>query len=92
MLIKRRQFIQMGSLATTTLLVPKFLKALERNDISTVPPGNKVVVVLQMSGGNDGLNTVIPVRNDIYHRSRPGLGISKDKALMLTDEAALHLN
>lgn len=86
----RRKFIQMGSLATATLMVPKFLKAFERNGVAKVPPGNKVVVILQMSGGNDGLNTVIPVRNDIYHKSRPGLGISKDKALMLTDEAALH--
>jgi uncharacterized protein (DUF1501 family) len=88
--MKRRKFIQIGSLATATLLVPKFLKAFETAGITTVPPGNKVVVVLQLSGGNDGLNTVIPVRNDIYHKSRPGLGIKKDKALMLTDEAALH--
>ena len=90
MLIKRRKFIQLGSLATATLMVPKFLKAFETTGIAMVPPGNKVVVVLQLSGGNDGLNTVIPVRNDIYHKSRPGLGISKDKALMLNDEAALH--
>lgn len=90
MLIKRRKFIQMGSLATATLMMPKFLKAFERNGVAMVSPGNKVIVVLQMSGGNDGLNTVIPISNDIYHRSRPGLGIAKDKALMLTDDAALH--
>ena len=90
MIIKRRKFIQTGSLATATLMMPKFLKAFESNGIAKVPPGNKVVVVLQMSGGNDGLNTVIPVRNDIYHKSRPVLGIAKDKALMLNDEAALH--
>ena len=90
MLIKRRKFIQLGSLATATLMVPKFLKAFETTGIAMVPPGNKVVVVLQLSGGNDGLNTVIPVRNDIYHKSRPGIGILKDKALMLNDEAALH--
>jgi len=55
-----------------------------------VPQGNKVVVVLQFSGGNDGLNTVIPVRNDIYYRSRPRLGITQDKAVSLTDEVGLH--
>jgi uncharacterized protein (DUF1501 family) len=77
-----------GSLATATLLVPKFLKAFE--GASTVPAGNKVVVILQLSGGNDGLNTVIPVRNDIYYRSRPRLGIIKEKALSLTDEVGLH--
>ncbi len=80
----------MGSLATATLMVPKFLKAFERKDFATVPQGNKVIVVLQMSGGNDGLNTVIPVGNDFYHNARPGIGFTKDKVLMLNDDAALH--
>jgi len=55
-----------------------------------VPPGNKVLVVLQLSGGNDGLNTVIPVRNDIYYSSRPKLGIRKEDALLLTEEVGLN--
>lgn len=88
MLIKRKEFIQTGSLATAAMLLPRFLKAFESP--SFVPPGNKVVVILQLSGGNDGLNTVIPVRNDIYYRSRPRLGIKKDRALSLTDEVGLH--
>lgn len=88
MLIKRREFLQVGSLATASFFVPKFLKAFETG--KAVPPGNKVVVILQLSGGNDGLNTVIPVRNDIYYRSRPRLGIERTKALSLTDEAGLH--
>jgi uncharacterized protein (DUF1501 family) len=88
MLIKRRGFLQIGSLATASMMMPKFLKAFEKGNM--VPAGNKVVVVLQLSGGNDGLNTVIPVRNDIYYRERPRLGIEKDKALRLTDEVGLH--
>lgn len=88
MVIKRRTFIQTGSLATASFFVPKFLKAFETG--KAVPPGNKVVVILQLSGGNDGLNTVIPVRNDIYYRNRPRLGIEKAKALSLTDEVGLH--
>lgn len=84
----RKEFIQVGSLATASLMLPKFLKAFETNTL--VPAGNKVVVVLQLSGGNDGLNTVIPVRNDLYYKARPGLGIGKTKALSLTDEIGLH--
>jgi uncharacterized protein (DUF1501 family) len=87
-IIKRREFIQLGSLATASFMVPKFLKAFERVD--RVAPGNKVMVILQLSGGNDGLNTVIPIRNDIYYRERPRLGIEKTKALSLTDEVGLH--
>lgn len=88
MIIKRKEFIQAGSLATASLLLPKFLKAFEGEH--RVPMGNKVIVILQLSGGNDGLNTVIPVRNDLYYKARPRLGITKDKAAMLTDEVALH--
>jgi uncharacterized protein (DUF1501 family) len=88
MLINRRKFLHLGSLATGTLMLPKFLKAFEGR-VNFIA-GNKVLVVLQFSGGNDGLNTVIPIRNDIYYRERPGLSIAKDKALSLHDEAGLH--
>ena len=88
MVIKRKEFLQIGSLATASMMMPKFLKAFEARNVVT--PGNKVVVILQLSGGNDGLNTVIPVQNDLYYKARPGLGITKAKALSLTDEAGLH--
>ena len=88
MVIKRRHFIQVGSLATASMMLPKFLKAFERP--AMVPPGNKVVVVIQFSGGNDGLNTVIPVTNDIYYRERPRLSIQKGEALGITGDAGLN--
>jgi uncharacterized protein (DUF1501 family) len=88
MLIKRKQFIQVGSLATASLMLPKFLKAFEAKNM--VPSGSKVTVILQLSGGCDGLNQIIPIRNDIYYKSRPRLGIAKDKALALTDEVGIH--
>jgi uncharacterized protein (DUF1501 family) len=88
MLINRRKFLTLGSLATGTLMLPKFLKAFEGPAFGM--SGNKVLVVLQLSGGNDGLNTVIPVRNDIYYRERPGLAIAKEKTLILNGEAGLH--
>ena len=85
---KRKEFLQIGSLATASLMLPKFLKAFEQKNM--VPPGNKVMVVIQFSGGNDGLNTVIPITNDIYYKERPKLAIKKDKALSLTDEVGLN--
>lgn len=88
MLFKRKEFLQLGSLATASCMIPKFLKAWEHP--VKVLPGNKVVVIIQLSGGNDGLNTIIPVRNDIYYRERPKLAIAKEKSLSLTDEAGLH--
>lgn len=88
LIINRRRFLQVGSLASASLFLPKFLKAMEKDTL--VPPGNKVMVIIQLSGGNDGLNTVIPYRNDIYFKSRPTIGIQRDKALTLTDETGLH--
>lgn len=85
---KRKEFLQIGSLATASVMLPKFLKAFEQKNM--VPPGNKVMVVIQFSGGNDGLNTVIPITNDIYYKERPKLAIKKDKALSLTDEVGLN--
>ncbi|WP_212001676.1 DUF1501 domain-containing protein [Chitinophaga sp. HK235] len=87
-ILNRRRFLQVGSLASAAMMMPKFLKAFESGAL--VPPGNKVLVIIQLSGGNDGLNTIIPYRNDIYYRSRPVLGIKRETALSLNDELGIH--
>lgn len=51
---------------------------------------DRVLVLLQLSGGNDGLNTVIPVEDDEYYRMRPSIAIPKANTLALTDEVGLH--
>lgn len=88
MLIKRKEFLKLGSLASAAAFVPRLLQALDTRQLSG--PGNKVLVVIQLTGGNDGLNTVIPLGNDIYYRNRPRLGIAATEALRLTDAAGLH--
>lgn len=44
-----------------------------------------VLVVLELSGGNDGLNTLVPYGDDAYYRARPTLGIGKEKLLKVDD-------
>lgn len=88
MLINRRNFLKISSLASASLMMPKFLKAMELPQ--ALPTQNKILVVLQLSGGNDGLNTIIPVRNDLYYKNRNGISISKEDSLSLTDEASIH--
>ncbi len=51
-----------------------------------------ILVVLQMAGGNDGLNTVVPYANDYYHRARPKIGLAEGRVLKLNDELGLHPN
>ncbi len=50
----------------------------------------RVLVLLELKGGNDGLNTVIPYRDQEYARLRPQLGIKQDRVLTLSDEVGLH--
>lgn len=86
MFIKRRQFLKAGTLATASLLLPDFLKAMSSPE--ALERGNRVLVILQLSGGNDGLNTIVPIRNDIYFRERQTIAVNN--AMALTDEAGIH--
>jgi uncharacterized protein (DUF1501 family) len=49
-----------------------------------------ILVVLQMAGGNDGLNTVVPFSNDYYHNARPRLAIAPTAVLKINDSIGLH--
>jgi uncharacterized protein (DUF1501 family) len=49
-----------------------------------------ILVVLQMAGGNDGLNTVVPYTNDFYHEARPKIGLSPQQVLNLNGEIGFH--
>ena len=70
------------------MFVPGFLKAFSGEQPAA--PNGKVLVVLQLSGGNDGLNTVVPYGNDIYYRSRPKIAINANDVLKATDELGFH--
>ncbi len=49
-----------------------------------------ILVVLQMAGGNDGLNTVVPFSNDFYHSARPRLRLDPKDVLKLNDNVGFH--
>ncbi|EEF60987.1 DUF1501 domain-containing protein [Pedosphaera parvula] len=49
-----------------------------------------ILVILQMAGGNDGLNTVVPFADDHYHKARPRIGLGAKEVLKLNDEVGLH--
>lgn len=88
--MKRRDFIRQSSLASGMLLVPQFLKAFENTTSPTF--SNKKLVVIQLKGGNDGLNSIIPYTNDIYYQKRKTLSINRNNTLCLTDEIGLNKN
>lgn len=75
-------------MASSLFLVPSFVRAFQ--DVASSALGYKRLVIIQLSGGNDGLNTIIPYRNDIYYRERPSLGIAQSEVIKLTDEVGLN--
>jgi uncharacterized protein (DUF1501 family) len=82
----RRIFIKRTALASAALWVPNFLKPLER----FVADEYRNLVIIQLSGGNDGLNTVIPFENDIYYNKRKSIAIPKNEIVKLNDTVGLH--
>jgi uncharacterized protein (DUF1501 family) len=51
---------------------------------------NRILIVLELSGGNDGLNTVVPYADDAYYKARPTIAIKKGEVLKLDDSLGLH--
>jgi len=88
----RREFLGSSlTLASAALSVPAFIQrsalglTQPEPGASAIPgvPQDHVLVVVQLSGGNDGLNTVVPFRDDNYRRVRPGIGLRADEVLPL---------
>jgi len=88
--MKRREFIRQSSLTSSLFMVPNFLKAFE--SIPAEALGFKKLVMIQLSGGNDGLNTIVPYRNDIYYKNRPGIALSSDGLIKANDEIGFNEN
>src|SRR5262245_3842419 len=87
----RRQFLtstlRASSLVAFAPAVPHFVAQTAR---AATAGKDNVLVVLELSGGNDGINTVIPYADDLYHKYRPTLRKTKDTVLRLDDRVGLH--
>jgi uncharacterized protein (DUF1501 family) len=88
----RRNFLQAtGSLSFVSLAggVPRLLAQAALAAAAT-ERSNGVLVVVELAGGNDGLNTLIPFDNDLYYQNRRTLGIAKNDVIKLSDQVGLH--
>jgi len=95
----RRKFLRTvilgGAIAPT---VPSFVNrtfaALDGVAASSFVPStgkdDTILVVMQLAGGNDGLNTVIPFADDAYYKARPQLAVAADEVHRLGDYCGLH--
>lgn len=87
--MNRRKFISNSVLASSAMMVPDFLKDYKVQKQYSSRAG-KNLVVIQLSGGNDGLNTIVPFTNDIYYKERPGLGIPVSDVIKISDHLGFH--
>src|SRR5437660_10906029 len=90
-MFNRRQFLTNTlkgvSLLSLGSVVPRFVADTAR---AAEAGKDTVLVVVELSGGNDGLNTVIPYADDLYHKARPTLHFTKEQVLKLDDSVGLH--
>src|SRR5437588_1716303 len=87
-----RSSIATGSLVSWGLTVPAFVSRTAAAAPDAGKPGAKetILVVVQLTGGNDGLNTVIPFKDADYVKLRPTLKLPKDQVRKLNDHVGLH--
>ncbi|MEM8897978.1 MAG: DUF1501 domain-containing protein [Bacteroidota bacterium] len=83
----RREFLKISSLASAAFLTPAFLQSACNRSYES---NGKKLVIIQLSGGNDGLNTVVPYQNDLYYNARQSLGVSASEVIKLNDEQGLN--
>src|SRR3954466_106757 len=76
-----------SSLVALGATVPAFLA---RTAVAAEQGKDKVLVVVELTGGNDGLNTVIPYADDLYHKARPTLRQTKEQVIRLDDHVGLN--
>ena len=90
----RREFLRRSGGALGLLAFGRYAPSfLVGSTLAGAPPPQKdrsILVVVQLGGGNDGLNTVIPFADAHYHRLRPTLAIPAGRVLRLSDTAGLH--
>ncbi|HMF18383.1 MAG TPA: hypothetical protein VKE98_14330, partial [Gemmataceae bacterium] len=90
--MNRRDFLKSSSLVALGSSVPGFLNKTAAQAPTSDRPGARdtILVVVQMTGGNDGLNTVIPFRDDAYRRARPTLAQPAGQIHRINDDIGLH--
>jgi uncharacterized protein (DUF1501 family) len=87
----RREFL-LRSLKTSSLIAlsttaPGFVARTAR---AAEPNKETVLVILELTGGNDGLNTVVPYGDDLYHKARPTLRLPKEQVVRVDDHVGLN--
>jgi uncharacterized protein (DUF1501 family) len=90
--LSRRDLLRLGSssLLACGASVPLFLARTACAAAPAAQSQGRVLVVIQLDGGNDGLNTVVPFKDDDYRKARPRLQIAEKAVLKIDDRVGFH--
>lgn len=97
--MNRRRFIRnVGASGLAVAALPTFIdkfavRALAGQDNAIgmlLGDSDRVLVLIQLAGGNDGLNTVVPTEDALYYNNRPNLAIGKNKTVKINDTLGFH--
>jgi uncharacterized protein (DUF1501 family) len=89
-MIDRRLFHRTLGLTALTATVPAFLHKTGAALAADPKRDDRVLVVIQLGGGNDGLNTVVPFADDRYHKARPKIAVDAKSVLKIDDALGFH--
>ena len=90
----RREFLRKSSsglgLIAFSSVAPAFLTQSVSANIPQAEKDRSILVLIQLAGGNDGLNTVVPYEDDNYYRLRPNIALPKGDLNILNDQLGFH--
>lgn len=91
-ILTRRDFFKTAAVFSALGVAPQFLTRTAEAAMQTIHgfKDDRVLVVVQLGGGNDGLNTLVPHSNDAYYNARPKIGLGSDRLLKLSDDVSLN--
>ena len=81
--MQRRDFLKQLSALGVAVSFPTFLEA------NNFPKG-KTLVLIELKGGNDGINTLIPYANPVYYQKRKDIAIKKEEVIKINDYVGFH--
>src|SRR3979490_1006799 len=86
----RRHFLKLAGSVPVVALVPGLVTHAPWGAHPAGANYRRLLVVIELKGGNDGLNTVVPYTNPTYYALRPKIGIPREQVVRLSDSVGLH--
>src|SRR5437588_4677728 len=86
----RRHLLKLAGSVPLAALAPALMTEVAWSATSAGVDYRKLLLLIELKGGNDGLNTLVPYANPTYYSLRPKIGIPRDQVVQLSDSVGLH--